>query len=149
MGFDLGAFIGNLFLAYASQPGHANGGDYAEWILGQIETFWSVFCGEFKRLWSDPSEHSGYLYARAVDNSAAQDAYLNDVLLSDALGFAGMKMLRRVVGIAHVEDLDSIEDPDVRAKCERHALEIAKTFIKRTKKFGGIQEAIQIAREKK
>jgi len=149
MGFDLGAFIGNLFLAYVSQPGHSgNGTDYAEWILQQIETFWVVFCSEFKRLWSDPSEHTGYLYARAADSVDAQDGYLNDVLLGDALGFAGMKMLRRVVGIAHVEDLDSIEDPDLRSECERHALEIAKTFIKRKDKFGGIREAIQIARDK-
>ena len=36
------------------------------------------------------------------------------VLLPDVLGFAGAVMTRRVVGIAHVADLDSIADQDVR-----------------------------------
>ena len=35
-------------------------------------------------------------------------------LLADALGFAGCKMIRRLIGIAHVEDMDSIEDVDLR-----------------------------------
>ena len=32
----------------------------------------------------------------------------------DTLGFAGCKMVRRIVGIAHVEDMDSIADADLR-----------------------------------
>ena len=35
-------------------------------------------------------------------------------VLEDSLGFAGAKMIRRVVGIAHVEDLDGIADADAR-----------------------------------
>lgn len=31
-------------------------------------------------------------------------------LFEDMLGFAGAKMIRRILGIAHVEDLESIED---------------------------------------
>jgi 5-methylthioribose kinase len=34
----------------------------------------------------------------------------------DTLGFMGCEMIRRVVGIAHVEDLESIADATVRAQ---------------------------------
>ena len=32
-------------------------------------------------------------------------------LFEDTLGFAGAKMIRRILGLAHVEDLESIADP--------------------------------------
>lgn len=36
MGFDLGALIANLLLAYCAVPGNGQGGDYAEWLLEQV-----------------------------------------------------------------------------------------------------------------
>jgi 5-methylthioribose kinase len=38
-------------------------------------------------------------------------------------------MVRRVVGIAHVADLDSIADPDVRAAAEQRALEFGQRLL--------------------
>ncbi len=46
------------------------------------------------------------------------------------MGFAGMKMIRRVVGIAHVEDLDGIKDRPTRARCESHALALGKSLLR-------------------
>ena len=43
----------------------------------------------------------------------------------NTLGFAGAKMIRRILGLAHVEDLESIEDTDIRAACETRALNLA------------------------
>lgn len=153
MGFDVGAFIANLFLAYCAQGGHSNGDDYADWVLDQIRTFWTTFEKEFIALWNDEAEHTGMEFKRVMLSDmealeAAQKAFISSVL-QDTIGFAGMKMLRRVVGIAHVEDLDSIEDADVRAKCERHALETAKVFIKTASTFSSIEDAIKVALEKK
>jgi 5-methylthioribose kinase len=42
------------------------------------------------------------------------------------LGFAGAKIIRRIIGIAHVEDFESIQDQDVKATCELRALTIAR-----------------------
>lgn len=44
---------------------------------------------------------------------ATQGAFMAS-LLADTLGFAGAKMIRRVLGVAHVEDLESIQDKDLR-----------------------------------
>jgi 5-methylthioribose kinase len=153
MGFDTGAFIANMFLAYCSQPGQDNDPEYADWILQQIQTFWDTFVAEFNNLWNDASLHTGFLYSRAkMDTDEAvqecQKIFAKDIL-HDTLSFCGMKMLRRIVGIAHVEDLESISNADLRATCERHALETAKTFIKTAESISTIAEAIEIARAKK
>jgi 5-methylthioribose kinase len=58
-------------------------------------------------------------------------------------------MLRRVVGIAHVEDLESIEDVATKVRCERHALSVAKSFIKASSSFESIDAAIDFARSQK
>lgn len=41
-----------------------------------------------------------------------------------------MKMIRRVVGISHVEDLEGIKDTDTKARCESHALALGKRLVK-------------------
>ena len=52
---------------------------------------------------------------------------------------------RRIVGIAHVADLDSIEDADVRAECERRALEFGKKLVKYRARFSAIQDVASAA----
>ena len=51
---------------------------------------------------------------------AFQRAFLAEVF-SDSLAFAGAVMIRRIVGIAHVIDFESIVDPNVRY-CIAHLL---------------------------
>jgi 5-methylthioribose kinase len=38
-------------------------------------------------------------------------------------------MARRILGLAHVEDMESIEDLDCRARCERRALNLARQLM--------------------
>ena len=49
---------------------------------------------------------------------------------------------RRIVGVAHVEDFESITDASRRADCERRALEVAKLLLKERRKFHAITEVI-------
>ena len=49
---------------------------------------------------------------------------------------------RRIVGVAHVEDFESITDASRRADCERRALEVAKLLLKERRKFYAITEVI-------
>jgi 5-methylthioribose kinase len=43
------------------------------------------------------------------------------------------------VGIAHVEDLESIADPDVRALCEKPALNFGKMLLREPSQFCSIE----------
>ena len=59
---------------------------------------------------------------------ALQNAFVLQVL-RDAVGFAGCEMIRRTVGFAHVYDLDSIVQDDLRAQVLQRVLRQAQTLI--------------------
>jgi 5-methylthioribose kinase len=67
-------------------------------------------------------------------------------LLIDSLGFAGCKMTRRILGLAHVEDLESIADPDLRSICEKRALRLARLLTVEANRFTDIAAANDAAR---
>lgn len=49
---------------------------------------------------------------------------------------------RRIVGIAHVEDFESITDLVKRSECERWALDFAKMLMKKRRNFNTIHDVI-------
>ncbi|XP_061373877.1 methylthioribose kinase [Gastrolobium bilobum] len=155
MGFDIGAFLGNLILAFFSQDGHANQENdrkaYKEWILKTIEDTWNLFYHKFTALWDENRNGSGEAYLPAIyDNPEVQllvqKKYMRD-LFHDSLGFGAAKMIRRIVGVAHVEDFESIADVGKRATCERRALDLAKMLLKERRKFEGITEIVSAIRQ--
>jgi 5-methylthioribose kinase len=155
MGFDVGALLGNLYLAFFAQSGHeARAGardDYRDWILSTAEQVWTLFDRRFRALWN--TRHASEtlapgLFAGGAGPAAlkeAQDAYLRR-LFADSLGFAGCKMTRRILGLAHVEDLESIAQPDLRAECEKRALKLARTLMVEGAGFTDIKAVSDAAR---
>jgi 5-methylthioribose kinase len=138
MGFDLGAFMANLLLAYFSQAGHATPGDdrkdYQRWLLDMLEVFWRGFETRFLDLWRMRSTGEAFVSGLFEEEASrrALETYRATFmvhLLQDSIGFAGAKMARRILGLAHVEDMESIKDPDRRALCERRALKLARQFM--------------------
>jgi 5-methylthioribose kinase len=147
IGFDLGAFLGNLLLSWYSQPGHAGAGDdresFRQWILEQAEVFWDSFRQCFSTLWQQHARGDVFPAALgAVDGragmAAIRAAYLEGVF-ADMVGFAACKMIRRIVGFAHVLDLESIRDPSRRAACEARALALARTLLRHPAQFANMR----------
>ncbi len=137
MGFDVGALLANLIIAAIAHRVHRPGelGDaYRTWILDQADLLWSEFGRKFRALWDNEGKGDAFaadLFADAAGQvalSEAKDTYMAN-LFADSLGFAGAKMIRRVLGLAHVEDLERIADPDLRATAERKVLAIGRHLI--------------------
>jgi 5-methylthioribose kinase len=163
MGFDVGAILSNLFLSYFSHFSHSHTSDYAEWVLSQTALLHDTFVAQFLALWDDSRESSdgggggGELYKKCVYEGevlrAAQKGFVQ-ALWRDSVGFTGVKMIRRIIGLAHVEDLEGIVDTEVRAVCEKKALLFARklvlaSFNNETSSahgLGSIQELIAQAR---
>jgi len=151
IGFDLGAFLGNLLLSWYSQPGHEAQQDgrvaYQEWILEQALTFWESFRTSFVRLWTENANGDVLpvsMFSKpgeAITLEAARSAFL-DRLFADMLGFGACKMIRRIVGFAHVIDFDSIRDADLRARCEAGALAMARALLTHPGQFHSIEDVI-------
>jgi len=144
MGFDLGAIISNLLLSYFSQA-ETNGPEYAEWVLQQMVILYDVFSAKFIELWNKEDKDGsvevgngvvsgsgelfkGDLYATKEAKEGAQTQYMNS-LWWDALGFSGLKMIRRIVGISHVIDLEEIVDDEKRSVCEKRCLILARELV--------------------
>ena len=133
MGFDVGALLANLWLDAFAQDGHGEGAaPFQAWLMDQARAVWDAFAGRFAELWATEREGSAWPRALFEDQGQGSDA-ARDALLArveqDALGFAGAKMARRILGLAHVEDLESIEPPALRAACERRALRLARALV--------------------
>ena len=140
MGFDLGMILGNFLIAYLAQAGqeHAAGerDAHRRHVLEQAAFLWQAFARVFAEQWHARSalHPGGGLYAPRleVDAPALRELALTVRLAAvwrQAVGFAGCELIRRVAGLAHVADFESIADPARRAACERRALRLGRTLL--------------------
>jgi 5-methylthioribose kinase len=137
MGFDVGALLANFALNYLAQPAWggdpADVADYRRWLLEVSQDVWDGFAERFIGLWQE--------HGPAWTPPAYRRRYMAR-LFHDAVGFAGVKMIRRIIGLAHVADLDGIEDLARRAEAERAALAFARRLVVDREQMDGIGEFI-------
>ncbi len=155
VGFDLGLFIGNLLMAYFSQPGHervqGERREYGEWILGQVGQFWAAFVSYFSLLLSKSSPGDGYpasLYTSQADAAALaveRERWFHQVF-RDTLRFAGAEIVRRIVGFAHNADFESISDPEIRGGLEQRALLLARSLLTAPERLASVEALVAAAR---
>jgi 5-methylthioribose kinase len=155
IGFDLGMLIANFLMAHLSQPGfEAATGDrsaHRAWLLSVVESLWQAFVAEFGHLWR--TERRGILYqARLYEDQGhalAAEQALNDVLgrvWQDMLGFCGIEMHRRILGLAHNADFERIVDEGRRAACEARALAMGRQLMLGAGAIPGIGTVTAMAR---
>ena len=158
MGFDVGALLGNLVLAYCSHEIHSadedSRRDYQGWLLETIREIWNGFHDEFLRLWREQNtgEATRPEFFAQCGGEATLDIYRRQYmrrLLQDTVGYGGCKMMRRQLGIAHVEDIECIEDPKERAVAESLALAIGRRFVLERGAVESIDDMIDIVRTTK
>jgi 5-methylthioribose kinase len=137
MAFDVGMLLANFWMSFFSQAGHEQDGprdSMRAYLLGTVAEIWSVFRAEFSRLWR--TERTGMLYARTLfelgDDPLGAEQALDHVLHSlweDLLGFAGVEVHRRILGLAHNADFETIADEALRARCEAPALRFGRHLV--------------------
>lgn len=156
MGFDIGKLLANLLLAYFSSDGHASsGGDdtidgskndntrsqQRKWLLQCIQETWQLFEGAFLKLWTEMyhQQQNGQkiktgdacpiaVYPDAESQCCVQKAFMEE-LWNDSVRFGGAVMIRRLIGVAHVADMEEIGDVEKRAVCERRALRMGRRMM--------------------
>ncbi|WP_373288972.1 S-methyl-5-thioribose kinase [Aureimonas endophytica] len=151
--FDIGMLLANFWMSFFAQPGHETGDDreaMRAYLLGVIDEIWATFREEFARLWH--SERHGILYPRSLfedqGDSLGSEQALNGVLADiwvDLLGFAGVEIHRRILGLAHNADFETIADPARRASCERPALRFGRQIAVGRNRLHSIDEVNALA----
>jgi 5-methylthioribose kinase len=151
--FDVGMLLANFWMSYFSQRGHEDNGSresMRKYLLKVIVDIWQNFRDEFSELWH--SERNGILYQRQLfedqgDMLGAEQAL--DLMLQgiwvDMLGFAGVEMHRRILGLAHNADFEMIEDADARASCETKALKLGRHLAVNRQHIHSMHEVNQLA----
>jgi 5-methylthioribose kinase len=156
MGFDVGAVLANLVMAYFASAGHERSPgerrDFEAWILQTIEDVWSEFARKFLELWRNEARGDAYpatLFsgeAGAARLETERQAYMAR-LFGDTVGFAAAKIVRRILGLAHNIDFEWIEDAKCRAVCEARSLRLAREMLVDTPAFPTIGALTKAARE--
>ncbi|HEV2155775.1 S-methyl-5-thioribose kinase [Bradyrhizobium sp.] len=156
MGFDVGAVLANLLMAYFASAGHERApGERAEfeaWVLETVDKVWNEFARKFLDLWRTGPTGDAYpvsLFAGdkgVVRLEAERQAYMQR-LFTDTVGFAAAKTIRRIFGLAHNIDFELIEDPKRRAESEARAVRLARAMMVEAAAFRTIADVAGAARK--
>jgi len=110
MGYDTGNVIAHLGLARIAR--YAGGQGDPEAVDRDARAFWTSLCDEVGRVWpSGEPWRENFLAA----------------LLVDTARYAATEMVRRIVGLAHVADIDQLPD-GARLQAQRAAVQAARSL---------------------
>lgn len=141
-GYDIGLLFANYILNYSSWEGRTDKtqeeiSEFREYLLSSIKNIWNEFERRFQELVANESRE----ITTQVDGY--RKYYLKN-LLQETIGFSACEVMRRVLGMAHVPDLDLIEDEEERAKAQRLALNIGQEIIVKRSSINCIEEFIEV-----
>ena len=127
MGFDIGNIVANLMFAWANADAYEVS-KQKEWLEETIVAVVDLFKEKYNVLFDENVTEVTARY------KGFKEYYL-DRILSDTAGVAGLEGSRRIIGIAQVKDITTIEDEAKRIRAERICLTAAKKFIMKRDEF--------------
>lgn len=125
IGFDVGSALGNLLLNYCALPGllaPREAADVREKRLRDVSAAWKSFAEGFLALAAEKTTD------RALAYPGYAAAFLQKIW-RDTLGFCGVEMIRRTVGISQIADIKTIKDDTMRVECVRQCITLGRTLI--------------------
>ena len=122
VGFDIGLFWANYLLSYFS---HIETPKIQSDIMSAIITLWETYIEEFR-----------------MDTSLKKRTI--HVIFHEAIGFTGMEMLRRIIGAAHVRDIETIDDLDLKLRIEKAILEFGRTIVKQRNNIENVHQMVAL-----
>lgn len=140
-GYDVGNVIANLIFAYA----HADATledvnkkqEYKVWLLNTITDVIDLFKSKFNMKYDE------CVTERVAKYDGFKEYYLKSII-RDTAAVAGCELCRRIIGIAHVKDITSIEDEEKRLRAERICLSIGKKFILEREMFKNGEDFVKV-----
>ena len=141
LGFDIGAFMGNMIMSYTS----SYDARYKEWVLSTIIEFYEQFAEKFLALWNEHNDSAlitdGFIDKEYLD--MYKDEFIDNIF-QESLGFGGCKMARRMFGIAGVADIRDMSDNTKKQKAIEKTLYIATHLVKNYKQIKNTKELIEV-----
>ncbi|MBB5180388.1 5-methylthioribose kinase [Planomicrobium koreense] len=135
IGFDVGLFLANLIFQSLTRNG-----DQRNVVNSHIERTWETFEARFTDLWKNKG-------IEAFQQTDGYREFIIEKIFRDALGFAGCELIRRTIGLAHVKDLDGIEDDSRRIELKEQALHLGEKLILQRAEVKSIYEVTALIGE--
>ncbi len=137
VGFDMGALFGNYLAAQARSVAIDRSPGFRKWVAQLPSETWHAFESEMWNLWPQRSE------------TFLTDDFLRSWLsgvLQDAAGFGGCKANRRIIGLAKVSDIETLEGDDHVAAATA-VLSVGSRWIKERSSVTTVEQIEAIAAE--
>ncbi|MCY4401283.1 MAG: S-methyl-5-thioribose kinase [Candidatus Poribacteria bacterium] len=121
VGFDVGLFWANYLLSYYS---HIDNSKVQSELITAIIRTWETYIEQF-------------MMEQTLKIRTLQ------CIFHEAVGFTGLEMLRRIVGAAHVKDIEQIEDVKQKLRVETAILEFGRTIVKERHNITTVHEMVE------
>lgn len=135
IGFDIGLFLANLIVQSITREGKQR-----DVINGHILNTWTTFSTKF----SESLKQSEFDLFKDIEGYGV---FVLEKIFRDSLGFAGCELIRRTIGLAHVKDLDSIENQEQRILLKKQTLKAGEILIVSRQEIGSIDAVIELLGE--
>ncbi|WP_285398233.1 S-methyl-5-thioribose kinase [Lysinibacillus sp. fls2-241-R2A-57] len=139
IGYDVGNLIANLTFSWARGLAYEED-EFVSWIEETLLSTIQLFHKKARSILATSTEQFA-VYTALLDD------YM-DRISRDAFAIAGIEMNRRIIGLAKVADITTIEPIDARITAERRCLKIAKECIL-NKEISHIQGYIKLLQKYK
>ena len=119
VGFDMGLYWANYLLSYFS---HVESTPVRTKLKTAIQRAWEIYEAEFEM---DDGDRKAEVLKR---------------IFHESVGFTGMEMMRRLIGAAHVRDIEGIKDIAKKLAVEIATLEFGSKLVKNHHEIGTMPE---------
>ncbi|ACL75644.1 S-methyl-5-thioribose kinase [Ruminiclostridium cellulolyticum] len=144
MGYDVGNIIANMIFAWVNADATMDNEDesitFKSWVENTICEIIDKFKAKFFKIFREEAKE---ILAKTPGFS---EWYLSQVL-HDTAAVAGLELCRRIVGMAHVKDIISIDAESARLRAERICITIAKRYIKNRESYNFGEQFVNTLKE--
>ncbi|MGY3765844.1 S-methyl-5-thioribose kinase [Vagococcus vulneris] len=134
-GYDIGNVLAHLIFPYIQNQYYQTDRKFEKWLVITISDVFDLVYQKLNQLYQEKVKLSLY------QSTIYRQKYLADVM-SDALGYTGTEIIRRVIGDSKVAELTTVPDSIDKLAMERKLLVIATQLIVQRKSFVSGQDVI-------
>lgn len=141
MGYDIGNVIANMYFAWNNGKAMIEDAkekeEFIDWVEGSIKDIVDLFIVKYNKAYDE--NVTEYM----AKTEGFKEWYL-ETILRDTAAVTGVELIRRIVGLANVQDITMITDEDARLKAERRCILAGKRFIMNRGDFQTGQDFIDV-----
>ena len=141
MGYDIGNVIANMYFAWnngkAIIEDEKKKEEFVAWVEDTMKNTIDLFIEKYNKAYDE------HVTDHMAKTEGFKEWYLSTIL-RDTAAVTGLELIRRIVGLANVQDITMIQDEEARLKAEQRCILAGKHFIKDRNNFKEGQDFLDV-----